>query len=305
MRRSARPTCRACRRTSPHSCKRDQAKLYELVWTRMSRARWNPRCSSAPRSISRPRSARAQLDLRATGQVVRFDGFLKLYQEGKDDEEDEESGRLPPWRRAKRCKKDKIEATPAFHRAAAALYRGDAGQAHGRARHRPPSTYASTLAVLRERDYVKLEKKRLVPEDKGRLVTAFLESFFARYVGYDFTAGLEGTARPRLQPRDRLETGAARFLDGFFRRASTAPRICAPRRFWTASMNCSGPHIFPAKEDGSNPRACPSCGDGPIVAEARQIRRLHRLLELSRMQIHPHAVRSRRTPPRGDGERPA
>ena len=54
-----------------------------------------------------------------------------------------------------------------------------------------PSTYASTLAVLRDRDYVSLDKKRLSPEDKGRIVTAFLESFFRRYVEFDFTAALE------------------------------------------------------------------------------------------------------------------
>ena len=79
-----------------------------------------------------------------------------------------------------------------------------------------PSTYASTLAVLRDRDYVRIDKKRLYPEDKGRLVMAFLESFFARYVEYDFTADLEEKLDQVLEPRDRLEAGPARFLDAIF-----------------------------------------------------------------------------------------
>ena len=148
-------------------------------------------------------------DLRATGQVVRFDGFLKLYQEGKDDEEDEESGRLPPMRAGDRLKKDRIDASQHFTEpppryTEATLVKRMEELGIGR-----PSTYASTLAVLRDRDYVRLEKKRLVPEDKGRLVTAFLESFFARYVEYDFTAELE-------EKLDRVRTAR-----------STGNRCCA------------------------------------------------------------------------------
>ena len=119
-----------------------------------------------------------KLDFRATGQVIRFDGFLKLYQEGKDDEGGRrESSRLPPMQTGERLSKDKIEATqhfteppPRFTEATLVKRMEELGI--GR-----PSTYASTLAVLRDRDYVRLEKKRLVPEDKGRLVIAFLEEF--------------------------------------------------------------------------------------------------------------------------------
>ncbi len=75
-----------------------------------------------------------------------------------------------------------------------------------------PSTYASTLAVLKDREYVRIEKRRLVPEDKGRLVTAFLESFFNRWVDYDFTAKSRRAARSGFEPRNRLASGAAGFL---------------------------------------------------------------------------------------------
>ena len=132
-----------------------------------------------------------KLEFRATGQVVRFAGFLALYQEGRDDEEDEDSARLPPMKAGEPLKKERIEASQHFTEpppryTEATLVKRMEELGIGR-----PSTYASTLAVLRDRDYVRMEKKRLIPEDKGRLVTAFLESFFAKYVGYDFTADLE------------------------------------------------------------------------------------------------------------------
>ena len=122
-----------------------------------------------------------------------------------------------------------------------------------------PSTYASTLAVLRERDYVRLEKKRLVPEDKGRLVTAFLESFFARYVGYDFTAALE----EQLDLVSNHELDWKQVLRDFWTDFSGA--LAGIKDLRTTEVLDSlnellGPHIFPAKEDGSNPRACPPAG---------------------------------------------
>src|SRR3977135_1061572 len=130
------------------------------------------------------------IDLRGTGQFVRFDGFLKLYQEGRDDEEDEEGGRLPAMAKGDALAKDKIaadqhftEPPPRFTEATLIKRMEDLGI--GR-----PSTYASTLAVLQEREYVRIDKKRLIPEDKGRLVTAFLESLFMRSVEDDFPDAL-------------------------------------------------------------------------------------------------------------------
>ena len=156
----------------------DQAKLYELIWTRTIASQMeSAELERTSVDILAAAGAR-RLDFRATGQVVRFDGFLALYQEGRDDEEDEESGRLPAMAAGEALAKERIDATqhfteppPRFTEATLVKRMEELGI--GR-----PSTYASTLAVLRDRDYVRLEKKRLFPEDKGRLVTAFLEAFF-------------------------------------------------------------------------------------------------------------------------------
>src|SRR5207249_10701633 len=131
------------------------------------------------------------IGLRATGTVVKFDGFLTLYQEGEDDPQDEESRRLPEMSAGEPLKKHKIDAGQHFTEppprySEASLVKRMEELGIGR-----PSSYASILQVLKDRGYVRIENKRLVPEDKGRVLTAFLESFFARYVEYDFTAGLE------------------------------------------------------------------------------------------------------------------
>ena len=115
----------------------EQAKLYELIWTRTIACQMeSAELERTTVDILAEAGAR-QLDFRASGQVVRFPGFLALYQEGRDDEEDEEFG--PPARHARRRKtrQGAHRRDPAFHRAAAALHRGDAGQADGGARHRP------------------------------------------------------------------------------------------------------------------------------------------------------------------------
>ncbi|PWB82764.1 MAG: type I DNA topoisomerase, partial [Methylocystaceae bacterium] len=169
----------------------DQAKLYELIWTRTIASQMeSAELERTTVDIDAKVGARA-LELRASGQVVRFSGFLELYQEGRDDEADEDGGRLPPMQAGEPATREKIEASQHFTEpppryTEATLVKRMEELGIGR-----PSTYASTLAVLRERDYVRLDKKRLVPEDKGRLVTAFLESFFTRYVEFDFTADLE------------------------------------------------------------------------------------------------------------------
>jgi DNA topoisomerase I len=241
----------------------DQAKLYELIWTRMIASQMESALLERTTVEIEAKAGARTLDLRATGQVVRFDGFLKLYQEGKDDEEDEESGRLPALAEGEALKKDRIDSTQHFTEpppryTEATLVKRMEELSIGR-----PSTYASTLAVLRERDYVKIEKKRLVPEDKGRLVTAFLESFFGRYVQYDFTAGLE----EQLDRVSNAELDWKQVLRDFWTDFSLA--IDGTKELRTTQVLDSlndllGPHIFPAKEDGSNPRACPSCAAGQL-----------------------------------------
>src|SRR5271166_4407950 len=241
----------------------EQAKLYELIWTRTIA------CQMESAELERTtveilaEAGERKLDFRASGQVVRFPGFLALYQEGRDDEEDEDAGRLPAMRQGERLAKERIDASQHFTEppprfTEATLIKRMEELGIGR-----PSTYASTIALLRERDYVKIEKKRLVPEDKGRLVTAFLESFFGRYVQYDFTAGLE----EQLDRVSNAELDWKQVLRDFWAEFSAA--IDGTKELRTAQVLDSlndllGPHIFPAKEDGSNPRACPSCGAGQL-----------------------------------------
>ncbi len=241
----------------------DQARLYELIWTRTIASQMeSAELERTTVDIVAKDGART-LDLRATGQVVRFDGFLRLYQEGKDDEDDEENSRLPPMTKGEPLAKDKIDASqhfteppPRFTEATLVKRMEELGI--GR-----PSTYASTLAVLKDREYVRIEKKRLVPEDKGRLVTAFLESFFTRYVSFDFTADLE----EKLDRVSNSEIDWKQVLRDFW--ADFSGALAGTKDLRTTQVLDSlneilGPHIFPPKEDGSSPRACPSCGTGQL-----------------------------------------
>jgi DNA topoisomerase I len=241
----------------------DQAKLYELIWTRTIASQMeSAELERTSIDIDAIAGAR-RLEFRASGQVVRFDGFLALYQEGRDDEEDEESGRLPAMSAGEKLTKEHIEAAqhfteppPRFTEATLVKRMEELGI--GR-----PSTYASTLAVLRDRDYVRLEKKRLFPEDKGRLVTAFLESFFTKYVGYDFTADLE----EKLDKVSNSEIDWKDLLRDFWRDFSIA--IGGTKDLRTTQVLDSlnevlGPHIFPAREDGAEPRLCPLCNKGQL-----------------------------------------
>ncbi|MFT3724372.1 MAG: type I DNA topoisomerase [Hyphomonadaceae bacterium] len=177
------------RRPGDVSMEPDMARLYELIWKRAVASQME--AASLERTTVEIPSSDGKAVLRATGQVVKFDGFLTLYQEGQDEKDDEEGGRLPSLKVGDAPKL--VEAThtqhfteppPRFSEASLVKRLEELGI--GR-----PSTYASILSTLIDREYVKLEQKRFTPEDKGRLVTIFLEKFFARYVEYDFTAGLE------------------------------------------------------------------------------------------------------------------
>jgi DNA topoisomerase-1 len=241
----------------------EQAKLYELIWTRAIACQMEgAELERTTVDILAEASAR-KLDFRASGQVVRFPGFLALYQEGRDDEEDEESSRLPPMRDGERLTKERIEATQHFTEpppryTEATLVKRMEELGIGR-----PSTYASTIAVLRDRAYVRIEKKRLIPEDKGRLVTAFLEAFFAKYVGYDFTADLE----EKLDQVSNSEIDWKALLRDFWNDFSGAVADIKDLRTGQVldSLNeLLGPHIFPGRGDGVDPRLCPLCGKGQL-----------------------------------------
>jgi DNA topoisomerase-1 len=241
----------------------EQAKLYELIWTRTIASQMeSAELERTTVDIDAAVGKRA-LELRASGQVVRFSGFLELYQEGRDDEADEDGGRLPPMQAGEPATREKIDASqhfteppPRFTEATLVKRMEELGI--GR-----PSTYASTLAVLRERDYVRLDKKRLVPEDKGRIVTAFLESFFSRYVEFDFTADLE----EKLDKVSNNEIDWKEVLRDFwtdFSGAVDGTKELRTTQVLDSLNDLLGPHIFPAKPDGSNARACPACSAGQL-----------------------------------------
>ena len=241
----------------------EQAKLYELIWTRTIACQMeSAELERTTVDILAEAGAR-KLEFRATGQVVRFPGFLALYQEGKDDEEDEESSRLPAMRQGEKLAKERIDASQHFTEpppryTEATLVKRMEELGIGR-----PSTYASTIAVLKDRDYVRIEKKRLFPEDKGRIVTAFLESFFAKYVGYDFTADLE----EKLDRVSNSEIDWKSLLRDFWNDFSGAIgdiKDLGTRQVLDSLNELLGPHIFPSRGEGVDPRLCPLCNEGQL-----------------------------------------
>jgi DNA topoisomerase-1 len=204
------------------------------------------------------------IELRASGQVVKFDGFLTLYQEGQDETpDDDESRRLPAMSEGETLSKQAIESSqhfteppPRFSEAALVKRMEELGI--GR-----PSTYASILQVLQDRGYVRIDKKRLIPEDKGRVVVAFLESFFTRYVEYDFTAGLE-------EKLDEISAGQidwravlAEFWEQFVGAVNDIKEV-RNRVVLDALNDLLEPHIFPERVDGRPRRECPQCGNGQL-----------------------------------------
>jgi DNA topoisomerase-1 len=241
----------------------DEFRLYELIWKRtMASQMESAELERTTVDILAKAGSRA-IDMRATGQVVRFDGFLTLYTEDKDDDEEEDGGRLPLMRQGDRPTRERIAATQHFTEpppryTEASLVKKMEELGIGR-----PSTYASTLQVLRDREYVRLEKKRLVAEDKGRLVTSFLESFFARYVEFDFTANLEN----ELDRISNNEIEWKEVMRRFWEEFSAA--IGGTKELRTSEVldkldELLGPHLFPKKADGGDPRACPRCGGGRL-----------------------------------------
>ncbi|WP_439575455.1 type I DNA topoisomerase [Phreatobacter sp.] len=248
----------------------EQARLYELIWKRtvasqMESAELERTTVEITATVGGlgPSLGR-KLDLRATGQVVKFDGFLTLYTEDRDDEaDDEDSRRLPAMtmgekldRRAIAAGQHFTEPPPRYTEASLVKRMEELGI--GR-----PSTYAATLQTLQDREYVRLDKKRLIPEDKGRLVTAFLENFFNRYVEYGFTAALE----EQLDLVSNHELDWKALLRAFWRDFAAAIEETRELRVsdvLSALNESLGPHIFPDRADGANPRACPSCGSGML-----------------------------------------
>ncbi|MGB9646815.1 MAG: type I DNA topoisomerase [Stellaceae bacterium] len=242
---------------------RDQLRLYELIWKRTVASQM---ASALLEQVAVDiADAAGRLRLRANGSVILFDGFLTLYQEDRDDTVDEEGegGRLPAMRKAERLARG--EVTPSQHftqppprYTEASLVKKLEELGIGR-----PSTYASILQVLQDRDYVRLEKRRFVPEDRGRLVTAFLTNFFERYVEYNFTADLEN----QLDDVSGGRIDWKEVLRNFWRDFSAAidgTKELTISQVLTALDEALGPHFFPNGDSGHDPRLCPVCGAGRL-----------------------------------------
>jgi DNA topoisomerase-1 len=239
----------------------DQLRLYELIWKRTTASQMESAVLDQVAVEIHGAAGRAQF--RANGSVVQFDGFLKLYQEGRDDAEDEDGKRLPPLkdqdaldRTGLRPEQHFTEPPPRYSEASIVKRLEELGI--GR-----PSTYASIIQTLLDRSYVKLDKKRFVPEDRGRLVTAFLHRFFERYVEYGFTADLENLL-------DDVSDGRAdwkQVLRDFWRDfmpAITGTKDLAFGEVLAALDEALGPHFFPEAGHGTDPRACTACGKGRL-----------------------------------------
>ena len=240
----------------------DAYKLYELIWKRTVACQMNP--AILDRVVVDAKSADGKILLRANGQVIQFDGFLKLYQESKDDsDDDDENTILPNVEKGEAVEKKEIKpaqhfTTPPPRFTEASLVKKLEELGIGR-----PSTYANIIAVLQERKYVKVEKLRFIPEDRGRIVTVFLENFFKKYVEYDFTAQME-------EFLDDVSAGAMQWkklLAGFWAKFIKNIDEVKPLQL-TEVINkvdeALSAHLFPPREDGSDPRICPQCGKGRL-----------------------------------------
>ncbi len=240
----------------------DHARLYDLIWKRALASQMAS--ARLERTTVEMTDGTGQTGLRATGQVVIFPGFMALYEEGRDDEADEESRRLPrlkdgdaPAKKAVHSEQHFTQPPPRFSEASLVKKMEELGI--GR-----PSTYAAILQTLKDRDYVRLEKNRFYPEESGRLLTAFLERFFERYVSYDFTAGLE-------EELDDVSGGRADWqavLEAFWRdfKPKTAEIMESKPSDITAALDTFlEPWLFPDKGDGSDARLCPACGEGRLA----------------------------------------
>ncbi len=240
----------------------DQRKLYDLIWKRTIASQMA--AARLERTTVDIASPDAQVELRATGQVVLFDGFLKIYEEGRDDTgDDEDSARLPQIMQGEAI--DKRGVTPEQHftqppprYTEATLVKRMEELGIGR-----PSTYASIVTTIQDRGYVRKDKNRLIPEDKGRLVTIFLSNYFRRYVEYDFTADLE----TQLDDVSAGERDYKEVLSRFWRDFSAAIAETSELRITEVLEKIDevlAPHLYPPREDGGDPRTCPACGKGRL-----------------------------------------
>jgi DNA topoisomerase-1 len=249
----------------------DLGRLYELIWKRMIASQMES--ARLERTTVDLDSADGQIGLRASGQVILFQGYLSLYEEGRDSPEIAAEGgedfqaRLPKVRQGAeasvvetRADQHFTEPPPRYSEASLVKKLEELGI--GR-----PSTYASILSVLRDRGYVRMDKARFVAEASGLMLTAFLERFFARYVQYDFTASLE----EKLDEVSAGDLDWKALLRDFWRDFHAAVGEIGELRIGQVLETLNealGPHLYPPREDGGDPQLCPTCGTGRLSLKA-------------------------------------
>ena len=280
---------------------KDQKALYDLIWKRTIASQMES--ARMERTTVEIASADGQVGLRANGQVMLFDGFLKVYDQGRDDEDDEDGRRLPLIKEAEAVEKvsgaflaeyertsaigdDVLEdaGTPSGQLTAPGFVADESASVAGRQHFTQappryteatlvkrmeelgigrPSTYASIVTTIEDRDYVRKEQNRLIPEDKGRLVTVFLLKYFPRYVSYDFTSSLEG----ELDDISSGERAYREVLRRFWRDFTAALEGTSELRITEvldAIDEALAPALYPPRADGSDPRECPLCHKGRL-----------------------------------------
>ncbi len=248
--------------TKDRAASGDHARLYQLIFNRALASQMAS--ARLERTTVELTDGAGRATLRATGQVTIFPGYLALYEEGRDEKSDDEDGaRMPALRSGDAPVKTGVEATQHFTQppprySEASLVKRLEELGIGR-----PSTYAATLQTLKDREYVRLEKSRFMPEESGRLVTAFLERFFERYVNFDYTAELEeeldDISGGRLDWQKMLEE----FWRDFKPKAGEVMEQ-KPSDVTAALDDFLSPWLFPDKGDGTDPRLCPLCGTGQL-----------------------------------------
>ncbi|MGJ8586044.1 MAG: type I DNA topoisomerase [Marinosulfonomonas sp.] len=243
----------------------DQRKLYDLIWKRTIASQME--AARMERTTVDVGSEDQQIVLRATGQVVLFDGFMRVYEEGRDDADDavvdDDDKRLPQIMQGEPAEKGTITPDQHFTQpppryTEASLVKRMEELGIGR-----PSTYASVVTTIQDRAYVRKDKNRLIPEDKGRLVTVFLLNYFRKYVGYEFTANLES----QLDDVSAGDRDYKTVLQGFWSDFSAAIEETSELRIREVLDKIDEvlePHVFPPNEDGTDPRVCKKCGDGRL-----------------------------------------
>ena len=240
----------------------DQKRLYLLIWNRTVASQMES--AVLDQVAADIGSGDGLVNFRATGSTVVFDGFFRLYREGRDDSENGGGEKILPKldqgqaleRQAVTPERHFTQPPPRFTEASLVKRLEELGI--GR-----PSTYASIISVLQDRDYVVLEKRRFTPVDRGRLVTAFLDSYFPRYVEYGFTAELEEKLDDISGGRVEWKAVLREFWDAFSK-AVAATKDLRVSEVLDKLDEVLGPHFFRPGADGSDPRQCPTCADGRL-----------------------------------------